>query len=96
MSDQEIKTLEGLKVLIIKRCDGLEKDIGEVKVRLEKIETKLHVTGNGSPGISTRLDRLENAQKIAKENKKNWASWIIPLVTVLIGSFLGAFFASLF
>lgn len=38
MSDQEIKTLEGLRVLIIERYDGLGKDIdrlgkdiGEVK-----------------------------------------------------------------
>ena len=83
-------------MLIIERCDGLGKDIGEVKSQTKEIHDDIHALGNGKAGIAFRLADLEKAQEGAKESKKNWASWIIPLVTVLIGSFLGAFFASLF
>ncbi len=95
MSDSEIKTLEGLRVLIIERCNRLDKDIGGVKVRLGKIETKLHVTGNGSPDISTRLDRLEKAQEASKESKKDRTVWKIAMASAaaaLLGSLLSPLF----
>ena len=103
MNDEKDMTNNELKIYFDGRFDNVEKDIHsikedliDIKVRLKKIEEDIHDLGNGKPGIGVRLDRLENSQKSAKESKKNWSSWIIPLAAALIGSFLGPFFASLF
>ena len=101
MSDQEIKTLEGLRVLIIERYDGLGKDIGEVKSQLKELDDEIRAIGNGKTGIGVRLANLENAQKAAKENKenkKNWIGWIIVLaaaVATVLSSVLGPLIAYL-
>ena len=88
MSEQEIKTLEGLRVLIIERCNRLDKDIGGVKKRLNNIEKEIHDLSNGKPDIAFRLSDLENSQKSSKENKKNRANWLIPLAAALLSAFL--------
>ena len=95
MSDPDMTNSE-LKIYFEGEFRSVKNDLSDVKNRLDKIEKEIHALGNGKPGIAFRVDRLEKAQEGAKESKKNWASWIIPLLPVLIGSFLGAFFASLF
>ncbi len=61
MSDQEIKTIEGLRVLITERCNRLDKSILDVKYRLKKIEDEIHDIGNGKGGIAFRLADLEDS-----------------------------------
>ena len=97
MSESEVQVLradfQGLEKRLAERFD---REIGDVKKRLDKIEDDIGGLGNGKTGIEIRLDRLEKAQEGAKESKKNWASWIIPLAAALLGSLLGPFFASWF
>ena len=101
MNEKEMTNNE-LKIYFDGRFDNFEKDIhsikedlSDVKVRLEKIEEDIHVLGNGKPGIGVRLDRLKNSRIIAKENIKNWAGWIIPILTALLGTLLYSLFFEL-
>ena len=72
MSGSEVQTLrtefQGLEKRLTDRFD---REIGDVKKRLDKIEDDIGGLGNGKTGIGVRLDRLENSQKSAKESKKN-------------------------
>lgn len=102
MNESDMTNSE-LKIYFDGRFDTVEKDLNDVKVRLEKIENEIHDLGNGKAGIAFRVDRLEKEMKIAKENKenakeskKNWIGWIIALAAALLGSLLGPLFASWF
>ena len=93
MSESEFQTLwDEIQRTEKRLIDQFDKDIGGVQKRLDKIEKEIHALGNGKTGIGVRLDRLENSQK----SKKNWASWIIPSVTAVLGAVLGAFFVHYF
>ena len=88
---QKLRTeFQGLEKRLTDRFD---REMDDVKKRLDKIEDDIGSLSNGKPGIGVRLDRLENSQ----ESKKNLVFWIIiPLPTVLLGSFLGAFLGHYF
>ena len=74
---QILKTeFQGLEKRLIEWFDRVDKDIAEVKDRLKAIEKELHGPGNGKPGISIRLDRLEKA--------KHAALWIIRALTTAL------------
>ena len=53
----------------------------EIHTKLDRLDTAIR--GNGKPGIQTRLDRLENAEKT-----RSRLLWIIAgaLVTLAVGA----------
>ena len=101
MNDKEEMTNSELKIFfegefrsVKKDIHSIKEDLIDIKVRLKKIEEDIHDLGNGKPGIGVRLDHLENSRIIAKENIKNWAGWIIPILTALLGALLTHYFSN--
>lgn len=61
----------------VERIEFLEKEIEEIKERIESVTHKFE--DNGQPGISTRIDRLERA-----EATRSKLLWIIAASVVCI------------
>ena len=91
MSESEVNVLkvflEERFARFDERFDNIKEDFDKVNRRLDAIEKELHGTGNGKPGISIRLDRLENFRK--------WIAWAIPLLTALLIVFFNHYFSLL-
>ena len=87
MDDKKDMSNSELKIYFDGRFDAVKEDLTEVKDRLKAIEKEIHSSGNGKPGISIRLDRLENLRK--------WLAWVIPLLTALLVVFFNHYFSLL-
>lgn len=96
MTSKELKiSFEGGVQSVKKDFQSIREDFNKVNKRLDKIEKDVSRLGNGKPGIGIRADCLENSQKSAKESKKNWGVWIIPLATAFLDAFFGLYFSLL-
>ena len=84
--------LKGLEERLIKRFD---KDIGDVKKRLDEIEESIHNLGNGKPCIEVRFRSFGkgNGNRKGKQKELDWLD--NSSSSSLLGSFLGTFFALL-
>ena len=58
---------------IIDRLGRIEEQNKEQFKRLEKTEHTLN--GNGHPGLTTRVQQLEDAQEAAAKSKTNLVAW---------------------
>ena len=66
------------------RFDNIKEDFAKVNKRLDAIERELHGAGNGKPGVSIRLDRLESLRK--------WLAWGDSVANCFAGCFLQSLF----
>jgi len=82
--------LAGLKRKIHRIFSLIEKNDEKYSERFDKIEAKMN--GNGTPGFSVRLDRIEKTL----EEKQLHKTWIIAIIASGSGAGMAALIVSLF
>ena len=69
-----------ISAIIGEKLDSIQNRLGKIEDNLSKTHQLLYV-GNGTPSVTVRLDRIEQAHK----NTRKWIVVIIAALSTLVG-----------